>query len=63
VRNLIHHGPRPQWSIAALATIDTEVMLPAELHAIHRPSLGAQPLATLGNDKLNSSAKSSASKP
>ena len=44
VRNTIHHGPLPGMRTLALATIDTELVLPAELRKQLDKSLGGKPV-------------------
>lgn len=43
VRNTIHHGPVPQFRTIALATMSTQVELPAQLSAKLRTLLGGEP--------------------
>jgi uncharacterized protein YdgA (DUF945 family) len=43
VRNTIHHGPLPQFRSIALATLTTQVELPAQLSAKLRALLGGAP--------------------
>jgi uncharacterized protein YdgA (DUF945 family) len=46
VRNTIHHGPLPQLRAVALATIDSELVLPSELRVSLDPVLAGRPIVT-----------------